>query len=469
MAHEAIEWALDTLQARAERYGLYRAYYDGDHRLAFATDKFRSAFGLLFSAFSDNLCPVVVDTPADRLTIEAISATEPAGEDAAKQAQDIWTKNRMVRRSGEVHSEALRSGDAYALVWPNARGQVRIWPHTGRSMAVQYDEGDEPDRIVRAGKRWVQADKRHRLTLYFEDHFERYVSREVPQQGAAVKADAYVPYTGDDDGPEVANEYGQVPVFHFGNNAPLGEYGRSELKDIIPIQDALNKSLADMLVAMEFVALPQRWVTGLQVETNMDGTPAKPPFDVGPDRIWTLRDHEARFGQFAQADLTQFLQVQESLRVEMARISGLPVYYFLPAHGSPPSGESQKTSEGRTTKKARDRQEQFGITWQEALSFSVRLALGDIGERQDPMPIEVIWENPETRDELAEATTQEAKQRVGVSKQQSLRELGYTDEEIERMEEEKRTNAEEFGMAALAAFDAGSARSGFAGRTQEQQ
>lgn len=42
-----ITHALRCLRARAPAYALYEAYYDGNHRLAFATDKFRSTFGLI--------------------------------------------------------------------------------------------------------------------------------------------------------------------------------------------------------------------------------------------------------------------------------------------------------------------------------------------------------------------------------------------------------------------------------------
>ena len=61
--------ALASLHVRAPDYALYRAYYDGQHRLAFATDKFRDAFGTILRSFADNLCPTVVDAVADRLEV----------------------------------------------------------------------------------------------------------------------------------------------------------------------------------------------------------------------------------------------------------------------------------------------------------------------------------------------------------------------------------------------------------------
>jgi len=73
------------------------------------------------------------------------------------------------------------------------------------------------------------------------------------------------------------NPYGRVPVFHFPNRR-VYDYGISDLADVIPIQDALNKALMDMLVAMEFGAFKQRWVTGIEYETDpVTGKPKPPP------------------------------------------------------------------------------------------------------------------------------------------------------------------------------------------------
>jgi hypothetical protein len=61
--------ASSKLSARRFAYSLYEAYYDGQHRLAFATSKFREAFANLFSAFADNWCEIVIDAPVERLVV----------------------------------------------------------------------------------------------------------------------------------------------------------------------------------------------------------------------------------------------------------------------------------------------------------------------------------------------------------------------------------------------------------------
>ena len=38
-----------------------------------------------------------------------------------------------------------------------------------------------------------------------------------------------------------------------------------EIDDLKPLVDALNKSLADMMVTSEYVGRPRRWATGIEL------------------------------------------------------------------------------------------------------------------------------------------------------------------------------------------------------------
>src|SRR5947207_2102495 len=71
--NEIIEAALADIRARETRYSHFERYYDGDHDLAFATEKFENAFGTLFREFALNLCPVVCDAIRDKLKVTGFS------------------------------------------------------------------------------------------------------------------------------------------------------------------------------------------------------------------------------------------------------------------------------------------------------------------------------------------------------------------------------------------------------------
>src|SRR4051794_15623027 len=89
-----VDWRnyLDAqITERQPRLDLYDRYYDGDHRLAFATSKFKEAFGELFEAFATNWCGLVVDVCAERLRPIGFRF----GDEPDDDAWTVWQENSL--------------------------------------------------------------------------------------------------------------------------------------------------------------------------------------------------------------------------------------------------------------------------------------------------------------------------------------------------------------------------------------
>lgn len=420
-----LQLSIDDLRTKVAVYERPERYYNGEHNLKFASQKFESTFGTLFREFALNLCPVVCDAVRDKLRImsfgvESYEVAELGKQESFQSSSNsaisansvdsatrrIWHRNRMTVRSGEVHKEVLKTGDAYVIVWPDALGRAAIFPNRASQISVTYDE-DSPGVITRAAKYWLDADKHIRLNLFYPDRIEKYISR-AKSEGTLPDASGFQPFasrelrvasreskdprlkTHDSRPFAVANPYGVVPVFHFANNADLGTHGRSELEAAIPLQDGLNKSVLDMLVAMEYSAFRQRWVAGIEVDYDDQGRP-KAPFENGIENLWVATDANARFGDFDTTRLEQFLQVKDSFRVDIASVTGTPLHYFLQQSHEAASGESLKRSETRFLAKVRDRQAAFGEVWADVMSFALAIegkpGTQLITEWEDPSPM----------------------------------------------------------------------------------
>jgi hypothetical protein len=418
--------ALKSLDANLVAYRRYKDYYDGNHRLLFATDKFLSTFGNLFRAFACNLCPVVVDVPADRLTVTGFSAE---GGAKADDAWALWNANRMDRKSGQVHLEALTAGDSYVIVWPDKTGSPTIYPQRAAAMTVKYDD-EEPGLITWAAKAWPRADKTVRLTLYYPDRIEKYATTRGTDGALPTNANNLLPYEVPGEPWPLPNPYGRVPVFHFGNNAGIGEFGASELVNVIPLQDGLNKSICDRLVAQEFIAYPQRWATGLEIERDPQTNVPIPPFVPGVDRLWTVESGEVKFGEFAQARISEFIAGEVDWLHKIAAVSGTPLHYLAHDSGGWPSGESMKTAEARLIAKVQDRQLAFGNVWEDAMAFALTIA------RKPESRLSTLWSDPTPRNEKDHGAMLVMKRSVGVSAKQVQREWGYTEELIAQMIQE---------------------------------
>jgi hypothetical protein len=421
--------ALKALAANQPAYKTYADYYGGIHRLLFATDKFRNTFGALFRAFACNLCPAIVDVPADRLTVTGF--TVAGGGQRADEAWALWNANHMDRRSGQVHLEALKSGDAYVIVWPDKTGAPTIYPQRAATMTVRYDD-EEPGRITWAAKAWARDDKKIRLTLYYPDRIEKYIGTSGTDGMLPSGPNGLMPFETPGEPWPLPNPYGAVPVFHFGNNAGIGEFGTSELTNIIPLQDGLNKSICDRLVAQEFIAYPQRWATGLEIDKDPTTGAPIPPFIPGVDRLWGVEDADVKFGEFAQARISEFIAGEEDWLKKIAAVSGIPLHYLVHQGGGWPSGESMKTAEARLIAKVQDRQLAFGNVWENVMAFALQIA------RKPETALVSLWSDPTPRNEKDHAAMLTMKRAVGVSAKQVMREFGYSDEEIAQMEQENK-------------------------------
>lgn len=466
-SNQDIEWAVEDIKARAETIGLYRRYYDGLHRMPWATPKWNVAFRELFLRFRDNLCARVIDSKADRLQLEGITAGDGDGDQALNAAiETVWQREMLETRQGEIHKSALKDGDAYIIVWPNEQNVARWFIQRGDRMAVKYK--DEPQgEIERAAKLWpvkeyTKTDQKcnWRLNIYYEDRIERFitgqehVSTDVPEKPE--KWEEFVPaqsedYEDDDEGaPQpgyvVPNDFQRVPVFPFPNNADTNSYGRSELKDVIPIQDALNKSVANMLVAGEFVSWPQRYLIGVEVDVDEEGNPTGNEQKAAFDRILAIGNPNAKAGTFEGANLTGFIAEQDSYRAEMARISGTPLHYLL-LSGDFPSGAAVTAVERPLMAQIDDRIKALRPAWSAAMSFSLRVENVD----HDPIKLNPTFADTTYIDPATQAEDWRVKKEMGVPDEQIWREMGYDKAQIEEFTAAK----EERTIAMQAAFNSG--------------
>src|SRR5215213_8897240 len=208
----AVKAALKQLAGRQESYRLFADYYGGRHRLCFATERFRNAFGGLFRKFADNIMPAVIDAVRDKLQVTGFNVED--GADLSDQAWEIWQRNRMHRQAGEVHIEALRSGDAYVMVWPGADGKARIYPQKASLCTVSYDP-EEPGKIVSAFKVWMNPEQKVRLNVYFADRIEKYITRSAHPNGLPDGAKAFVEFAVDGEPWPFFINYTATPEIHI--------------------------------------------------------------------------------------------------------------------------------------------------------------------------------------------------------------------------------------------------------------
>lgn len=447
-------------------------YYDGAHNLAFASEKFLEAFGGLFSAFADNWCAVVADAVEERMVVQGFRVN-PTSTDLDDTAKRIWEANELDLQSSIGHSDGLVAGAFFATVWPN-EDDARSPEITVESAAMSIVECHPKQRRRRlAGLRtYVDDDGYEHAELFTPAEVYLFRSKSKTSTGIDPTRRQWViddlnDRAGDlDASGAMRHPFGVVPMVEFLNRPRLtrsrraGWGAHSEIARIIPLQDAVNKLLADLLVASEFAAYPQRWLTGYEPpdEVGADGKPTgrvqEPKFRSGPGITWWLEQEGAKFGQFEQAQLTASVEAIELVVQHIASISATPPHY-LRASADRLSGESIRSAETGLIAKVRRRLGQWGAGWEEVMRLAGTAA--EVGELASAVQMETVWRDPETRTESEHVDALSKKKELDVPPPQLWEEMGYTPEQTGRFAA-MRAQMQLEGMAANAAERARLAR-----------
>jgi hypothetical protein len=336
----------------------------------------------------------------------------------------VYEMSELAIESDDVAEAMMVAGEGYLIAWPNDNKEVEAYYNDPRVCHVFY-ETENPRKARMAAKLWVTDDKKStRMTLYYPNQIEYYIADGIEVDDA----NQFRLYTGDFEKGVAKNPYEKVPVFHF----KLNKRGYSDLKNIVPLQNAVNKLINDMMVASEFSAFRQRWIiSNAQVDGKLSSEPGAVWEIPGGDGI----GQEAQVGEFAATDLKNYISSIERFASSMGVISRTPKHYFY-RQGGDPSGEALIAMEAPLNRKVQDRIDRM-IPVLKELAVFVAQVHGMTLSRQEVLP---VFDRPETIQPYTDAQTIQTEVTSGIPLMTSLRWRGKTQAELKRVEKEIEEN-----------------------------
>ncbi|WP_263165412.1 phage portal protein [Streptomyces sp. SCSIO ZS0520] len=435
-----LEQELDRRQAEIT---LWNNFYKGIHNLGFASDRFRQAFGGLFEHFADNWCEVVCDAPAERLTPVGFrfgTGDEDDPPAADKDAQRIWQSSNMDAWSRVAHTEASVKARSFVLVWaadPDAdEVEPEITVEDATQCIVAYEPGSRRKRKA-ALKRFAGDDGYEYATLYLPDELWKWRRALAPSGLVLPSSLALERWQARGDAPtqlRIDNPLGRVPMVELRNRPRLTDEPTPEHRQVIPIQGALNKLIADMLTASEAGAFPARWGTGIDLPKDpLTGQEIDDPelWRLAVNKMLRASNPQARFGNFEAADLSNFVAGITLLTEHMAALSRTPPTYFM-GKVQNVSADGLTVADAALASKCRDKTMFLGEDWEEVMRLGF-LVKGDEKRGRNPLA-ETIWRDVEYRTEAQHIDAVLKKKALGVPWRQLMEDAGYTPTQIGRME-----------------------------------
>ncbi|MFD6364365.1 phage portal protein, partial [Streptomyces roseolus] len=327
-----------------------------------------------------NWTGLVIDSPVERMHVDGFRFGEPTDSDQGARAGDteanrIWQENSLDADADLVHYGALSQRRGFVLVEKGDDGRPVLTHETPRQVAVEHVQGSR--RKLAAGLKMWRDDwtGQTRATLWTPDRIYDFTTKsENPTFSGRVAQlrgwDAFaLPNADDGQRPNLLKD---VPLVPFINRRNRRLDGFAEHEDVLTIQNRITLSLINLIAAMKYGAFRQRYASGLEVDEDPVTGQKIQPYKLDIKSLWTSGDPETKFGEFAATDLKPYVAAVESAVQDLAAISRTPPHYLIGAVVNV-SGDALKAAETGLVSKVRDRQRNFGESWEQAMRLAFRV------------------------------------------------------------------------------------------------
>lgn len=366
-------------------------YYTGTQPLAFVAPEVLAQTAGRLAPLVINWPRTIVDSVQRRCYVEGFRIGQGEVDD---DLWAIWQANNLDRfhRLGQV--DALVHARSFLSVGPAVRQRrlPRIAFESAHQMAVSYDPST--GELAAALKRWSDGSTTY-ATLYLPDETHRFVSSRPAGMGTAASFEVREPVE--------PQPLGAVPIVPLVNRPRLlNPDGESELTDVMPLADAINKLASDMLVTSEYSAMPRRYATGIQIPSGPDRerlqAEAAAYWDQATKGKTWLAGEGVEFGQFPETSIASYTEGIRLLTTQIAAIAGLPPQYLGISTANPASADAIRSAEVTLVERAKDKQQEWGDAYEQAMRLALALheglTLDDLGSALDGL--ETVWRETET-------------------------------------------------------------------------
>jgi hypothetical protein len=392
-------------------------YIQGEHDDPYMPPQADDEYRLLAKRAVSNWCPLIISTPAQALYVDSFrrgnsstKTTDAASSNKVEPEWDHWQQSRLDSRQSAIYRAAIGYGHSFTVTEKDDQDRVRtkglsplkttalfedpandITPITALHV-VRWGSGEKPGLAYY----WDEEDK-FTITFLGDTSFDPDQIKIVDQE-----------------------EHGasECPVTRFHAYVDLQGRTTGVIEPVIPLQNRINQTVFDLLVAQTYSSFKVRWVSGMvpPIETEpiyeVDGDDTTPVvgaqpvldestgqpkprnIDVNARRFLFAEDHEARFGTLDESPLQGFIDSLDMSIRHLSALRQIPPHHLLGQIANL-SAEALQAAEISLQRMVQEFQMAFGESWERVFRLAAELA-GDTALAND-FSSEVIWRDLEQR------------------------------------------------------------------------
>ncbi|MFC4335204.1 phage portal protein [Salininema proteolyticum] len=289
----------------------------------------------------------------------------------------VWQANGMDARQAGLYRSAIEYGYSYALVVPGRPAPV-ITPLSPRRCIASYedmvsDQWPEYALVFHGRKAFLWDEEAAYALAKDKDSREWVATGEYRRHGLGV-----------------------VPLVRFLDSvADLDDGPTGKVEPLLPVQAQLNQLTFGLLMAAQFAAFKQKWVTGMAIAEDASGNPIE-PFNAAVDRLFQGESPDTKFGEFSETDLSGYLNARDKALLYVSSVAQIPPHNLIVGAGiSNISAEALAALEAGHRQDVTEHQTSFGESAEQMLRLAA-LAMGDQAAWEDTSG-QVVWRDTTPR------------------------------------------------------------------------
>jgi len=325
---------------RLRNYQIYDAYYNGDHEVDIPR-KVKAALESELGTVS-NYCRVVVDTAVDYICGGEIGIEVKSDEryqDAASEAEallyEVYEANQL------LYEEMLKTltimgkkGDVFLKLYIEDN-EIKVRALRPDICFPRYRSDDYKDMLYCAVKWFDEEGDEENLS-----HLPFTKGERIGWKAQVFRPDVVEYYElGETEETEysqwdlvdtVPNRLGFIPIVHMKNTVDDLEFGVSDLQVMTDLQDALNKTITDMLLTMDNQAFQRMFIFGGQTQKGHE-------ISMEPGMITEVPSEDGKVQVVQAADISPFIESMKEILDQICTVTSIPRFGF-PKSGAQVSG-----------------------------------------------------------------------------------------------------------------------------------
>ncbi|MEV7282584.1 phage portal protein [Streptomyces sp. NPDC093111] len=390
---------LGILHRDGDRLRHIDAYLHGRHADPYMPPQADDEYRLLARRAVSNWMPLLVGTPAQALYVDGHrqggGSGESSGPDSTTPEWEHWQASRLDARQAAIYRGALAYGHSFTVTERNQAGGVVTRGLSALKTAALFEDAANDDTPAAAltVTAWPQGEQPGEARLW-DARREYAVSFLALNDEKSIRVQARRPHGA-----------AECPVTRFSAYVDLEGRTLGVIEPMIALQDRINQTVFDLLLAQSYGSTKVRTVTGMAppVQRNpetgepvldADGNPIPLRINHNSRRFLFAEDPDVRFGSLDETPLQGFIDsIDMSIR-HLSALAQVPPHHLLGQIANL-SAEALQAAEVALSRKIAEFRTSFGESWERVFRLAAELA-GNASAAEDYKG-EVVWRDMESR------------------------------------------------------------------------